>query len=713
MLSNHLFQSISYTLVHSLWLGLVLALAAALVIVGTRKKSSVLRYNLLASLMLVFIVSIGITFYLQIQTNKPVALPQASILEASQDASSPVLVTYNHHLQQQRQTVMERVAGFIDQYAGLIVSLWFIIFIFKCMRLFIGIREVHYLKHRNLSPVSPYWALRFKNLKNLLEIQAQVSLFESPLVKVPVVVGWFKPVILVPAGLLAQMPADQVEAVLLHELAHIRRKDYLVNMLQGLGETLFFFNPGFMWISSLLRTERENCCDDMALAITQSKTGLVHALVFSQQYQLNDNKLVLGFGRQKTPLLNRAKRILYNDNQSLSNMEKTFLSMCIFLGIGCLLAFNTATPDDSTTKKITQPVLIAEEDNKTPYSDRVYKPEDFEEGTALKYNDLINGHIQSTYLFKHDGVLYQVSGDIRLLKVNGKNIPQQDWGKYMPIIDKLMAEYSAELSEMDELDELAPLAALDEMAAEEPIDAPEPPPAPAAPGFPGITAPPAYPAYPGYPAYPAMPAIPAYTSWTDTTKTRKMTKEEQRVYEQQMKEWEQQMKVFEVEMKKWEEEMKVFEKNREIWEEEMKKAAAEMEKIDWGKIEKEIEDAMAEVDWKKVEEEMKRADKEMKNAEKQMRQADKELKKAAEQQREADKERAASDAVHQGLKRDLKSALGVKIESYGLTKTKLVVNGKEQSPALQKKMAEKYLKKYIDVSYHYDINSGRVFKGTE
>ena len=94
-----------------------------------------------------------------------------------------------------------------------------------------------------------------------------VVLLESCLAEVPVVIGYLRPAILIPAGMLTGLPAAQIEAILLHELAHIRRADYLVALAQSAVEGLLFYHPAVWWISGVLRAERENCCDDFAIAI--------------------------------------------------------------------------------------------------------------------------------------------------------------------------------------------------------------------------------------------------------------------------------------------------------------------------------------------------------------------------------------------------------------------------------------------------------------
>ncbi len=93
-----------------------------------------------------------------------------------------------------------------------------------------------------------------------------VILLESCFLEVPVVIGHLRPAILMPVGLLAGLPVAQIESILLHELAHIRRADYLVNLMQKVVEGLLFYHPAAWWISRVIRMERENCCDDLAVA---------------------------------------------------------------------------------------------------------------------------------------------------------------------------------------------------------------------------------------------------------------------------------------------------------------------------------------------------------------------------------------------------------------------------------------------------------------
>ena len=113
----------------------------------------------------------------------------------------------------------------------------------------------------------PEWQQALSKLAAKIRLSRPVPLLVSALVQVPTVVGWLRPVVLVPVGALGGLPAEYLEALLLHELAHIRRQDYLVNMLQSVAEALLFYHPAVWWVSGHIRAERELCCDDVAVSV--------------------------------------------------------------------------------------------------------------------------------------------------------------------------------------------------------------------------------------------------------------------------------------------------------------------------------------------------------------------------------------------------------------------------------------------------------------
>ncbi|MBA2620855.1 MAG: hypothetical protein H0U87_06620 [Acidobacteria bacterium] len=128
-----------------------------------------------------------------------------------------------------------------------------------------GFFQLRKYKTREVFAPEIEWQTRFSLLCERLKITQTVKLLESSLIKTPVVVGWLKPVVLIPASVFLQMSPGELETILAHELLHIRRKDNLINFLQSFAEILFFYHPCAWWISSVIRKEREFACDAAVL----------------------------------------------------------------------------------------------------------------------------------------------------------------------------------------------------------------------------------------------------------------------------------------------------------------------------------------------------------------------------------------------------------------------------------------------------------------
>ncbi|MNV13696.1 Regulatory protein BlaR1 [compost metagenome] len=441
LVNDSMIKAVSWTLIHSLWLGLAAALLAGLTLLLTKKATSVIRYNLLAGLSILFLVTIGFIFYNEFET-------QTSVLQADQlvknDLQTEHLVSVSGAgLKQEASTPLSIITAFVSEFSSWIVFIWFVVFIFKCIRMTGDLRQVY--RVRNYQTVSPpeMWRKRVSELQVSLRIKRRVQLLESRLVTIPSVTGFFKPVILVPVGLLNNIPQDQVEAILLHELAHIRRSDYAVNLMQTFIEILFFFNPGILWISSLLKDERENCCDDLAISVTNNKKEFVNALISFQEYNLNTQQFALQFGDQKMKLADRAKRILFNSNKMLSIREKYFLSACVAMSVVLFLVVLNVNSSSAQETKLPPLDTLGNEK---------YNPKEIPEGTSIRYVDEAKGKKSHVYIFKSGGILYQIPENLEKFKVDGQLITGKDRENYLPQIKVLIARYEKAIasSEIDE-----------------------------------------------------------------------------------------------------------------------------------------------------------------------------------------------------------------------------------------------------------------------
>jgi len=319
--NNDTLKALAWTFVHSLWQGLVAALLAAVIISVTKRTTAKLRYNLLGTILILFLATAFITFFIELRQQHQIAssvLQQTETITGNNANNSSVTAVLS-------EGFVADLRHWFNNNTVLILLAWFIFFLFNCLKLFTGLASVNRLRNYKTHPVTEEWKIKFEQLQNSLGIRQSVQLLQSELVKVPVALGYFKPVILLPLGLMANIPAEQVETILLHELGHVRRKDYLLNFFQHFAEAIFFFNPGMRWISSLLRQEREACCDDIVVANSDQKRNYLDALVAFQEFSFTPAAYAMAISSKPNYLLNRVKRMLTKENKKLTIFEKAAL----------------------------------------------------------------------------------------------------------------------------------------------------------------------------------------------------------------------------------------------------------------------------------------------------------------------------------------------------------------------------------------------------
>jgi len=152
------------------------------------------------------------------------------------------------------------------------------------------VRQLHRLA---LATSSSRWQTACRRLAYRLGLPAAAHVVESALVEVPTVVGWLRPAILLPIAALATLTPAQVEAILAHELAHIRRHDYALNVLQTVAETLLFYHPAIWWVSNRIRAEREHCCDEIAVAVCGDPISYARALAELESLRTSSTAMAL------------------------------------------------------------------------------------------------------------------------------------------------------------------------------------------------------------------------------------------------------------------------------------------------------------------------------------------------------------------------------------------------------------------------------------
>ena len=383
-------------------------------------------------------------------------------------------------------TFMDKAGAFFSKNANTIVMIWFLVVCARSLQLATGLNGLYHLRRRSVFPVEGDWEKRTQLLAIKLGIGRVVGIAESGLAKVPMVIGHLKPLILIPIGLMTALSNDEIEAILVHELAHIRRRDYLVNMLQSLMEIVFFFNPAVLWISALIKNERENCCDDIAVAQSSSKVNYIKALVSCQEYRLAAPAYAMALNGNKGHLVSRVKRILTNNNNSLNLTEKTLLAICLVAAGLMTAAFTNAekinklvsaakkaviNKEASTAKKLSPANIslvkppvpanmptpntivpnvivpnstkdIAKADTGLHPVPKIYRPQDFGNGTFM----IVNNNPYTSYIEKENDTFYQLnylSKKLASMQVNGETIPASQIPQYQSQIDALLNKFKS------------------------------------------------------------------------------------------------------------------------------------------------------------------------------------------------------------------------------------------------------------------------------
>lgn len=285
------------TLAHSLWQGALVALLLVAFLNLTRDRAAQVRY-VAACVALVLMLLTPMATFVVLAERMPPAMPASTVLPTAAPADGGT-------------TTVGGLAGGSDvtpagpSVERLVTTLWLAGVLAVALWHVAGGWRLRRWTRQDLVPTPPEWQERFDGLVRRLGLPAATMLRLSRQVDVPMVVGWLRPVVLVPASLVGGIPAAQLELILLHELAHVRRLDYLVNLLQIGVETLLFYHPAAWWIGGVVRREREHCCDDLVIAAGGHPLDYARALL-----QLEESRLPIPAPTATTgPLMARILRL--------------------------------------------------------------------------------------------------------------------------------------------------------------------------------------------------------------------------------------------------------------------------------------------------------------------------------------------------------------------------------------------------------------------
>ncbi len=262
-------------LLHFLWQGALLAAGLAVTQRRLRNASASGRHALACTTLALMAIAPLVTFWVLCSTGLSIA-SSAAVVAPAQSATVSVLATGS------AETIAPGSATLpasLLPWMPWITALWMIGVGVSALRLLGGAWRLHRWATRETSPAPSEWQECCDSLGRRLGLRSQVPLRESARVHGPLIVGWFRPMLVLPLGMLQSLPGLQIEALLLHELAHVYGRDPLIHLLQRAVETLLFYHPAVWWVSEQIRREREHRCDDRVIEAQGEGHSLAEALV--------------------------------------------------------------------------------------------------------------------------------------------------------------------------------------------------------------------------------------------------------------------------------------------------------------------------------------------------------------------------------------------------------------------------------------------------
>src|SRR6266403_1108755 len=328
-ISPELLRTLGWTLLHFLWQGAGLA---ALFAVGAAVcRGAAARYALAVGALVLMMVSPAITFtWLRTQMNPAV--------QTGAGGASTWAGTSTQNATALSGSRAPVAASRTEQPMAMLwlVEAWFLGVLLLSLRTAGGLFLIERMRRKEIKPVGGELFERCVALQRRMALDRVIQYCECHRLDAPAVLGWLRPVVLLPVRALTGLTEEQIEAVIAHELAHIRRLDCFVNLFQIAAETLLFYHPAVWWVSQRIRAERENCCDDEAISLCGAPVNYARALTLMEEWRTAP---VLMMAANRSPLAERVVRLLGWDGAAgrirVAGLAGSFVCL-----VGALLAGN-------------------------------------------------------------------------------------------------------------------------------------------------------------------------------------------------------------------------------------------------------------------------------------------------------------------------------------------------------------------------------------
>jgi len=429
-LSEQQSYAIIWTLIHSLWQAGVIYLLLNVLFEFSFFKAASKKYWT-AYLALPVLLICSICTFLHLHESAQVNIPhhyQVPINILNTDTG----YTTNTELLS-NPDILESFTTLVNNHSGDLVWLWMIGILIFSLRIIFGLSYLEKVRFSSSSISDGKWQRKVDEILDRMGCGRIVEIAESKMVEAPQLIGHFKPIILFPIGLFNQLELDEVESILIHELSHVARQDFVFNILQTIMENVYFFNPFVHLISSIVRKEREFACDDSSRKFVDNDLHYAKAL-YRIGDEVENRSFALGFGGHKNHLLQRVERIFNTTKHTTHYMEKIMTST-VLLALIVLLSMAASVGESPAKLEVNEmyPEKII------PLSIEPNTSSNSEETSFISMDTLPNKK-KSTCEMKwfEDGSRVDVSyenGEISSLRINGNEIDAKDYPKFIDEID--------------------------------------------------------------------------------------------------------------------------------------------------------------------------------------------------------------------------------------------------------------------------------------
>lgn len=329
-------HALGWSVIHSLWQILLIALLWQLALLLTKKGPATLRYNLSLIAMLAIPLSFLATFFRQYNVYQNAR----QIVSVEFDTAAWVRTASDrtfYLLDKSQPAFLDRFEAYTPLVFWLYLGGVTILSVYALTSWF----NIYKLKRRSNVEPDPKWQDRLNTMMQEYGFRKAVTVRVSDKVSVPAVVGFLKPWILLPAAMFFSMTTDQIEAIFLHELYHIRRNDHLVNALQNLLEILFFYHPLTWWISKHIRKLREECVDEWVVAETGKPLVYAGALISLEETRSTTvPQPMVAATQSKNHLFTRIKKMMTMKTRSLNTGQKMAAVLAIVFALASIAWIN-------------------------------------------------------------------------------------------------------------------------------------------------------------------------------------------------------------------------------------------------------------------------------------------------------------------------------------------------------------------------------------